>query len=178
MQVRNLTRILLPSAQVVLAVALIVSNARRPDKFSDPSFRKPDWQFCLAINAPVLIIVQSSMTFVNSRLQPNFPLNFAIDWAVRLPLIWILWYAVAIEIHGRGRSVLASKTRSPMVADALAIAYAVIVLALGADAVRYLDPTYARLLAAPYLAWAIAIAGFYGHDLWMSFAKGRGSASA
>jgi hypothetical protein len=168
MEVRNLTRVLLPSAQVALAVALIISNARRPNKFSDPAFRRPDWQFCLAINAPVLIVVQRSMHFVNSRLQPDFPLNFAIDWAVRLPLIWILWYGVAIEIHGRGRSVLASKTRVPILVDALAIAYAVVVLALGANAVRYLAPTYARLLAAPYLTWAIAIAGFYGHDLWAS----------
>lgn len=161
---------LLPLMQVLLAVALITSNLLRPDPPGDPSWTKPDWQLCLGLNAPASLIAQIALHLRLQWFNPDFPSNIVVDWIVRLPLIWLLWYLVSIEIGGKGRSVLTAETRIPRVADVFAIALGVIVGAQGLYGTRHFPPSYARLVAAPYLIWAIVLIGFYGHDLWLFFA--------
>jgi hypothetical protein len=88
---------------------------------------------------------------------------------VHLSLTWLLWYLVSIEVGGKGYSLLTPKTRVRGVADVLAVAFGIMVGAAGLDLPSYFLPVYARLVAAPYLIWGVAMVSFYGHDLWSSF---------
>jgi hypothetical protein len=45
-------RLVLPLAQVGIAIALTSSNFVRPDSISSPSWTAPDQQFCHGLNAP------------------------------------------------------------------------------------------------------------------------------
>jgi len=80
----------------------------------------------------------------------------------------LLWYCVAIEMGGRGQSVLASRTRMRKVADFGGMLFGVV---LANDSV-VLGRQFG-LLSIPYLLWAVLLVTFYGHDLWTTFGSAR-----
>jgi hypothetical protein len=168
---QNRTRILLPLAQVAVAAALMTHNALVPDSLANPAFTKPDWQFCLGLNAPATLVARYPMHILFQSPWPRYPFSAVLELIVRLSLIWLLWYVVSIEIDGRGHSILAPKTRMRKVADVLALAFGVVVGATGQTISSRFDVNYGRLVAAPYIIWAVVIIGFYGRDLWVSFAR-------
>ena len=99
----------------------------------------------------------------------DYPFRAVLNLGTLFVLVWLLWYAVAVEITGRGVSVLTPKTGVRRLADVLAILF-------GASVEPYADRViisvlnpYQRVLACVYLVWIFAIIGFYGHDLWASF---------
>jgi len=164
-------RILLPVAQVVLAGVVLVSdaigNASRPPSFANMSWTRPAWQICLALNAPATVVAAYPLTLAYQ--SPSiYPLLLPLQLFIRLSLSWLLWYLVAVEIEGNGRSVLTAKTRIQGIADLSAIAFGISVAAAGVDWTRLFTPEYARLVATPYLIWAVTIVGFYSRDLWLS----------
>ena len=171
MTVRTRARIILPTVQVVVAFALIVSNLRRPDSWEDPTWTKLDIQYCWALNSPAAMMAavqRKAMYGVSHGLvNKHYPLNLSIDFSIFLSLVWLLWYTVGTEIGGKGLSVLTPKTGVRQAADVLAIA-------LGAAVLVYADSvatqiTHETLVTPVHLTWALAIIGFYGHDLWASF---------
>jgi hypothetical protein len=103
----------------------------------------------------------------NGLLANHYPLLPIVNLSVFFSLVWLLWYAVSIEIGGRGRSVLTPKTGFRRVVDVLVIAF-------GISLVAYADRTtvsvyYQTPVSFVHLLWVLAIMGFYGHDLWASF---------
>jgi len=110
-------------------------------------FDKVEYQLYRALNAPAFLLSQVPV--------------------VLLCFVWLVWYAVGIEISGRGQSVLTPKTRSRRAADALAMIFGA---GVGMNAHYNIVPTAAWLL---YPTWGVTIIGFYGHDLWVSFRSSR-----
>jgi len=158
----------LPLMQVVVAVGLMTHNYLAVDSLANPRWRHSDWQFCGALNAPATMLAEYPTDIAYRWLGPYYPLNEIIEWIVRLCLIWLLWYCVAIEMGGRGQSVLASRTRMRKVADFGGMLFGVV---LANDSV-VLGRQFG-LLSIPYLLWAVLLVTFYGHDLWTTFGSAR-----
>lgn len=175
--IRPKSRLLIPTVQVFIAGALIVSNQNRPiprgeDTIPDSTVSALDIQSCWALNAPAAMVAHFQRVATYDLLGTYYPLYLLLNLSIFLPLVWLLWYAVCIEAGGKGLSVLTPKTGIRRVAD-------VLMMALGASVFFYRDSTlvsvyrYEALLGSVYLAWILLIMGFYGHDLWASFrAKG------
>lgn len=167
-------RIILPTVQVLIAAALIACNEHRPaptgeDTIGDSRDFALDIQSCWALNAPAAMIARIQRAATHDLLWTHYPLDVVVDLGVLFLLVWLLWYAVAVEITGRGLSVLSPRTGIRRVADVLAII-------LGAFVVPYADRVtmdvlapYQKVLACVYLLWTLAIIGFYGRDLLASF---------
>jgi hypothetical protein len=169
--VRCRMRLVLPLVQVALAVALMTSNFLRPFSVENPAWTKPDRQFCLGLNAPATLLAEIPVRFANRWFREYYPLDVVVDSVIYFLLIGILWYGVAIEIGGNGRSVLAPMTRMRRMSDTLAVIFGAMLGVLGLLGTRQVGGTvaYVRLVGMPYLIWAGTIMGFYGRDLWVSF---------
>jgi hypothetical protein len=171
MTVCTKARVILPTVQVVIAAALVVSNSRRPDTMAYWRSTHLDIQYCWALNSPAAMIAHIQREATYELLQWHYPINRIIDWGIFLSLVWLLWYAVSIETGGKGLSVLTPKTGIRRVADVLAIAF-------GACLVVYADFVtrsvyHQTRISSVHLIWVLAIVGFYGHDLWASFRTKR-----
>jgi hypothetical protein len=162
---------ILPVVQVIIAMGLFASYLHRPEPRGDtlPAGGDTglDIQYCWAVNAPAAIVAQIQRRLTNGFLRNQYPLDLIVDLTVFLSLVWLLWYAVAVEIGGKGLSILTRKTGHRRVADVLAMAF-------GASLVPYADritlSVYHQTWVTPvHLVWIFAIIGFYGHDLWASF---------
>jgi hypothetical protein len=162
----------LPFVQVALAVALMSHNLIGKESSAHPKWRHADWQICLALNAPASVLADYPADIAYRWFGSHYPLNTIVEWIVRLSLIWSLWFCVAIELRGKGQSILAPKTRMRRAADLMAIAFGLVVGNIGIVVGGQFG-----LLSLPYLIWALVIVGFYGHDLWVSFGGVRQSAT-
>lgn len=166
---RTKIRILLPLAQMVIAIALIVSNRLRPFSDESPAWTRPDWQIVHGLNAPAADIKYYAMKMVDSRIFGPFLTECVFDPGILVVLVGMLWYLVSIEIEGNGLSVLTPKSRMRSALDVAAIAFGAELVHIGV-LVRHQfggDPTtYSNLVAIPYFIWAAAIVAFYGHDFW------------
>jgi len=165
---------------MVIAAGLVVCNSRRPvplgeDTLPDSRFSALDIQYCWALNSPAAMIAYLQREATYELLQFHYPLNLIVDWGTFFSLVWLLWYAVSIEVGGKGLSVLTPRTGVRRLADALAIAFGAALLIYADFATR---SVYHQVWVTPvYMAWALAVTGFYGHDLWASFrTPGSGSA--
>lgn len=166
---RNRIRLVLPLIQVAVAVALATSNALRPDTWSSPAWTKLDSQLLHSINAPAAVVAMYPLDCAYHWFSPYYPLNLVVESVIRFSLIWLLWYAVSIEIGGAGQSVLTPKTRMRKVADVIAILFGAVVGVVGVLGSRPCGSIFARLMVVlPILLWPLVIMGFYGHDLWVS----------
>ena len=172
MIVRARIRFILPLVQVVIAAALITSNSVRPEPPADtipsPKREMLDIQYCLALNSPAAMISAIQIEAIHDLLWTYYPLYPIVNLTFFFSLVCLLWYAVSIEIGGKGLSVLTPKTGVRRVADMLAIA-------LGIGVVIYADIApvgiYKKFVSPVHLLWALTIIGFYGHDLWASFRR-------
>ncbi len=162
-------RLLLPLAQVLLAVVLVWSNFHQPASFGDPSWAKPDRQFCDGLNAPATLI-RSFLVAVSDRWWPgNNTVNVFLETFVFFCLVGLVWYLASVEIGGSGRSVLTQRTGFRRAADLFAILFGVAIGVAGSLHSANLGTlaAYRRLVAIPYLAWAALIVTFYGRDLYL-----------
>ena len=158
-------------AQLAIAIVLITSNRLREQWGSRPAFLAPGLQFCCALNAPATLIWVLVLRLKGNWYWAPQLMEEIFEKLTFVVLIGLLWYLVSIEIGGSGQSVLTSKTKIRSVADLLMMAFAGCVAALGFS-IRSHEfglsvSTYSTLVATPYFLWAIAIAAFYGHDLWV-----------
>jgi len=171
---RNRLQVVLPLVQVIVAVALMTSNFMGPDSFANPAWRHADWQILGGLNAPATLVAKYPLEITYKWFSPYYPLNTIVEVIVRLSLIWLLWYFVAIELGGNGQSILAPKTRMRRAVDLVALIFGVV---LGCVAIlvgrQFAGPPYATLVSVPYLVWGLVLIGFYGHDFWASFARRR-----
>jgi hypothetical protein len=160
-------RLVLPLLQVALAVALTARNALRPDTLSNPSWTAPDRQFCDGLNAPCSLIRFCFTTIMNRWLPGHYRLESVLSAIVYFVLVWLVWYAVSIEIGGEGCSLLAPRTGIRSVADVAAMIFGAALVATGLLVRRQFGPvtTYSNLVAMPYFVWGATVAVFYAHDL-------------
>lgn len=179
---RPTTRVLLPVVQVSIATVLVASNYHRPALVGSARSYAPDLQFCMALNAPVagvLYFVNEAAEKVvyflwqlsNSASLFTVRIDILLRTVVFLPLVWLLWHIVAIELSGHGLSVLTPRTRFRRSADLLALVWGARVAWLGSTIVRS-ESVYWILVSMPYFLWAALIVSFYGHDLWASVRVG------
>ena len=176
MPMRIRTRLILPTVQLAVAVCLMISNHTSHE---DWAWTHADLQYCYALNSPVAAIVHLQRESTYELLKWHYPLNVIVNFGILFALVWLLWYAVSIEIGGKGLSVLTPKTGFRRLADLLAIAFG----AAGYASLLYADQASAQIIYTPalypilgplHLIWALAIIGFYCHDFWVSFGKGSG----
>jgi len=162
--------VILAGLQLVIAIALLISNGARPNQIQSPSFTKPDIQLCHALNSPVSLFI-FAVTLAARHFEPKLPhiVEFSIEPVLYLTLVGVLWYSVGTEIQARGQSALTSKTRIRAILDLLAVGYGAVLLALciliasGPSTIPFREGR-----AIGYLLWGVALVGFYGHDLWIS----------
>jgi len=167
-------RFVLPLAQVIIALILTASNSLRPDSLANPAWTKADWQLCGGLNAPATLVGKYPVDIAYLWFSRYYPVNLVVESVIRFSLIWLLWYIVAIEIGGRGLSVLATKSLMRTAVDVLAIVFGAVVGIVGLlVGSQFGNVFYGRLVSTPYLIWAIVIVGFYGHDLLGSFRETR-----
>lgn len=164
---RTKSRIVLPMVQMVTAAGLVISNSRRPNTFASPPSAHLDIQYCWALNCPAAMIAYLQRTATYELLKWHYPLNSIVDWGTFFSLVWLLWYAISIEIGGKGLSVLTPKTGVRRLADVLAIAFGAASWVFAGYISRSVG--WAVLLTPVYMIWVMALIGFYGHDLWASF---------
>jgi hypothetical protein len=105
----------------------------------------------------------------DALLPRPYPIELIIERGLYFGLVWLLWYAVSIELAGDGQSVLTPKVGARRAADVLAVSFGAMLVFIG-----YLvrgqfggADTYSSLIALPYLVWGAAILAFYGRDLWL-----------
>ena len=170
---RTRIRVVLPLAQVAFAAALTTSNLLRPDTAESHSWTAPDKQFCLALNAPVALIVNWLVrgAYAWASSPWSYRIAFALERIVFFALVGLLWYGVSVEIGGGSQSILAPKTRMRRLADLIAVGFGAGLLPLGFYSHRVLGyhSVSGNLVAMLYVLWAATIIGFYGRDLWVSF---------
>ena len=162
MNIRSRVRLVLPLVQVTVACALIASFVAPPHP---EDFAKTEYQLYRALDAPAFLLSEVPARIVHWVYRQEY---FIVENVVRLCFVWLVWYAVSVEISGRGQSVLSPKTRVRRVADVLAVMFGSAVWLSGG---YNLHPPAIWIL---YPIWGVAIMGFYGRDLWISFHSGRG----
>jgi len=163
-------RFVLPAAQMVIAFALTTTNRLRPPWGNRPAFLEADWQFCMGLNAPASLIWDQILRARGLWYEQHARLGIALETLAYLALVGVLWYLIAIEIQGRGRSALTSKVRLRGVVDLFATVGGAAVAAAGLYIRRHefgFVTTYSTLVSIPYLVWGLVIASFYAHDLWL-----------
>jgi hypothetical protein len=121
----------LPLVQVAVAVALTTSNRLGPFSIADPTWTKPDRQFCDGLNAPAALIRFFLIRFADIWFPLYYPIEFVLETVVFFLLVGLLWYLVSIEIGGKGQSVLTPKTGIRRAADVLAIIFGAVLAVLG-----------------------------------------------
>jgi hypothetical protein len=156
MNIHRRVRFVLPLTQAAVACALIASFLAPPHP---EDFAKTEYQIYRALNAPAFLLSAVPARIAHWVYRKAY---FIVETTVRLCFVWLVWYAVSIEISGRGRSVLSPRTRVRRVADALAVIFGAAVALSGGYG---LHPPAIWML---YLIWGVVIMGFYGRDLWVS----------
>lgn len=186
---RTRMRLVLPLAQVAIAIILKTHNFLGPDPLVHPAWQRADNQFCNGLNAPATLVREllgrtaarlECLLWIPAGLRSatpccwgylSYPVDLALDTIVYFGLVWLVWYGVSVEIRGGGQSVLASKTRMRAVADALAIVFSVAMVAYGLE-IRsgFRAPSaYWNVVAVPYYIWGVSVMIFYGRDLRSCF---------
>jgi hypothetical protein len=171
----NRIRIVLPLLNVVVAIALTASNYLAPGTPANPAFIHPDRQLCDAPNAPVAVF---RLLIINLEkwLPENwqYPVDFVLNTLLSIGFVALVWYAVAIEIGGNGRSLIMPKTGVHLAADIVAVLLGFSILAPLLLVSRHLNPNFfALIIDALYVNWATAIVIFYGRDLLASIRQMR-----
>lgn len=162
-------RWILPIIQMVVALGLTVSNAMGPIVLGDPRRLKPDKQLRDALNAPAALARFCLAFVIHHAISPSYALYFALEVIVNVSLVGAVWYIVAIELGGRGQSVLTQRTGMRKVADVLAIAFGACTGLTGLAVFYSLVPSaFSYFVAALWFLWSALIVGFYAHDLWIS----------
>jgi len=166
----------LPLVQTGIAIALTVHNVLRPADWMEFNQKKLDQQICDDLNAPASAVRFLMVSLLKALLDDGHPwLGLFIWTVVYFMLIWLLWYAVCVELGGRGSSVLAQKSGMRKTADALGVVFGVAVFALGIYTHRYFHPSlYLDLILVPHLVWGALIVWFYGRDLRRALSGARG----
>jgi hypothetical protein len=175
---RGRMRLVLPLAQVAFAVALTTRDFLRPGTFERPSWTAPFRQFFLGLNAPAAQI-KVYLTKLAWMWDPQYyPTMFILDTIVYVGLVGLVWYAVSIEIYGKGKSVLTPKTGMRRLADLLAVVFGAVLAVTGLQIHRRANgylvsyPDYVGhpdLVAVLFFIWGATLLAFYGHDLWVCF---------
>jgi hypothetical protein len=153
-----------------LAIGLTMHNFRRPSSLADPAWVKPDRQLCDALNAPAALI-RFGLTQLANGLPNRDPNHMFIETTIYFVLVGLLWYAVAIEISGRGQSILARRSGMRKSADILGIFFGVILGTVTAISDFGGSAAYIKLAAITWFIWAVVIVSFYGHDLRASLRR-------
>ncbi len=117
------------------------------------------------------LIVYLQRTVTHEWLAKHYPLAAIVDLATFFSLVWLLWYALGIEMGGKGLSVLAAKTGVRRVADVIAMGFGACLLVYADYVTR--SVFHQIWVTLVHMLWALAIIGFYGHDLWASFKPAR-----
>lgn len=159
-------RYTLPSIQVAIAAALTASNRLRQIPMGGSAWAAPDRQFCDGLNAPAALIRYCLLSMADRLFPGIFRFEFAVETAVYLPLVGLLWYVVGVEIAGqRGRNrPLRSRHAVDICAMMFGAALALVALLIRHQFGRPVS-SYANLVAVPYFVWAVIIVVFYAHDL-------------
>jgi hypothetical protein len=159
-------RRLLPLLQVVLAAVLTIHNLAGSGSIENPSWPQPDRQFRDALNAPATL-VRVCLLQVTSRAFPGGTVELLMETVVNLLLIWLLWFFVALEMDGQGRSVLARKLRFGRVVDTGAVVFGIgLVGSAILAAVQFGSVNvFSILVATPYALWGGLVIVFYRRDL-------------
>lgn len=177
---RNRIRFILPLVQVIIAAALITSNSVRPappgDTIPGPRHWMLDIQYCLALNSPAAMIATIEVDALHDLLWTYYPLYPIVNLTFFFSLVWLLWYAVSIEIGGHGLSLVMPKTGFRRLADILAMALGIGVLIYAGIAPAGM--LYEKFVSPVHLLWGLTIIGFYGHDLWASLRTRRNDSAA
>ena len=164
-------RILLPLIQTALAIVLTISNHTRPFSVERPTWTAPDKQFCDGVNAPAALLRFLVVRVIDSLFPQYYSVEVVLETVIFLVLIGLLWYAVAIEFEGNGNSVLTPRMRMRRTADAAMMLFGTLLGVVGLIVRGQFGAItiYSNIVAIPYYLWALAIIGFYGHDLWASW---------
>lgn len=157
----------LPLVNVPIAVALITRFAQRPFSISDPSWLKPDWQICCALNGPATVVRILLTMILDDRWPHSDNARVILQTACFVPVIGLVWYTVGVELSGRGESVVASRLPFRRSVDVGAIILGLLVGLTGLSAMGDLAPLrfYSGLVGTLYFVWAVVIVGFYSRDL-------------
>ena len=171
---RGRLRFVLPLSQITIAIALVASNFLRANTIENPSWNKPDIQFCYALNAPAAFVIDLLAKATNGWIPAAYPIDVLIARTLYLLFVALLWYLVSLEMNGGGQSVLASKTRARAIVDGLAIVFGVVLGVVGFLVRRQFGyiSAYSDFLAVFYFLWGAAFVVFYGHDLWARTRRG------
>jgi hypothetical protein len=97
-----------------------------------------------------------------------YALDFLFQTLIYFGLVWILWYCVALEVAGKGGSILTPRTGLRALTDMLAILFGEAIGAFGALLSNRIGSSVnAFLVGMTYIIWAITIIAFYSRDLWL-----------
>ena len=169
-------RLLLPLVQVAIAVILTVHNRLRPRYWESGASSAWDWQWCAALNAPATAVWACLLRFRGYWYQDHLLAGIVLENVVYFVLVGALWYAVSIEISGKGRSVLSANLMIRTVADLIGMIFGGVLAWGGSEVFRYrfgYVSAYTMSVVVPYFLWAAVIVAFYGHDLWRYFAGAK-----
>jgi hypothetical protein len=177
--VRLRLRFTLPSVLAAIAIAVTMSIFSRPESETYVYMNNFDLQLGFALNAPATALryclERLAMQFCPATYQGNpwtgcYPLAPIFETVVYFGLVWLLWYAVALEVAGRGQSTLTPRTGRRGLADTLSVLFGAFVGVFGVLSSNPMgSPVRSLLVGVTYLLWALAIIVFYGRDLWVHF---------
>lgn len=121
-------RFALPLSQIAIAVGLTAADFLGHGISSRLAWIAPFRQLFIGLNAPAaeIEIYLKRLAWIWS--PSYYPAIFILDTFVYFLLVGLVWYAVAIEITGRGYSMLTSKLRPRRAADLLASAFGLILV--------------------------------------------------
>lgn len=177
------TRFTLPFIQTAIAAAVTMSIFSRPESLEHPLVGDFVLQLGFAVNAPATVLryclERFAMQFCPAEHMYSpwtgcYPLAPIFETVVYFGLVWLLWYAVVLEVAGRCQRVLTPRARGRGLIDTLAALFGVFVGVFAVvDNKPMGSPVRSLLVGVTYLLWAFAIVIFYSRDLWVHFRARR-----
>lgn len=165
----------------MFAIAVTMTIFRRPESETYVYMNNFGLQLGFALNGPATalryILERFAMQFCPATYEGNpwtgcYPLAPIFETIVYFTLVWLLWYAVALEAGGRGQSILTPRTGRRVLADALLVLFGAAVAVFGTLSANPVHlPVRSTFVGVTYLLWALAIVIFYSHDLWLHIRK-------
>jgi hypothetical protein len=166
----------LPLVQVLIAVVLVMMNARRPHTWGNPTWKELDIQLCHALNAPATVVLLFPYLISQSFGGSYYLVNWAVDKLIYFALVWLLWYMFSVRVTGGRIGAPIAKSGLRRATSTLASLFGVgvgvyaLIVMTQFGGVEFLGLTdYGLLLSVPYLVWAVIIVKFYSRDLRASF---------
>jgi hypothetical protein len=129
-----------------------------------------DKTFCDALNAPAALLrLWIRLLWNHFFFQGEYyAVEFFIDTVVFLGLVALLWYAVALEMEGNGRSVILPRDWMRIPADIAAVVLAPAVIVVLSRIGPHIDSRPLTIVVTGlYFGWVIVIGVFYGRDLYL-----------